>query len=584
MDEAIRGEGPLPRIDRSVLAAGVIIAAWIGVQWWRMAGQIPIADEADFLRALAHWPEFTKDVPHPPGYLFMLHALAASLGPTVAVIRLAGLLGSLATLAMLPALTRSFVDDPRRATHATLLAMALFGCAPLATQDAVLIDIDNTVMAPTLVALFLFAQRATRTGSRRDLALLAGAFALALWLKLPPPPQLAFALAAGALVTGSPRQAARILLALAAGVALAFGAAAWARSPEFAYSLQANMGRLGAGGGRALLFRAPQTLGLVLVWLGLPTAALYALSVVHRLPERTSARAAACSARIFVVLAGAFYVFLLPPSYGFPKYQSTLWPLLAALTGAMIATQEAWPSAWAFAASVLAGAAIQYRLGDTLYPIYRVSFQTGTTELHSRLSSTLGSFALASAPALAALVCVVAEHADSRRRGAAWRHGLAAAAVGAGLTLLPIQGFAGYSTRYLYTLDRASVDSTVARIQQRVPLSGLVLAPKDILLRAGRRGRFVSDLLFEGLGPDSLREALTARRYAALVWMSKDEYRSARLLGDPGVRALLGRDYEQSRFTDLVLWIRRDVRSTGLDNTRRTPGGDHGTGRTASHP
>src|SRR5439155_26531643 len=137
-----------------------------------------MADEVDFMWAAKDWPARAALVPHPPAFVHLLRLLFALFAPSVAAARTLGVLSAIATVWLIPPSVRAwFAGVENRELHATL-AVLMFGVSPLAVQNMMLIDIDNTVLTPMLLGMALLWFRSDAWPRSRRLAAMTLATAL----------------------------------------------------------------------------------------------------------------------------------------------------------------------------------------------------------------------------------------------------------------------------------------------------------------------------------------------------------------------------------------------------------------------
>jgi hypothetical protein len=303
---------------------------------------------------------------HPPGYLLALAAWERLMGDSDAALRGFGVWCGLASLAGTVALAHRVGGRT-----AAAWAAALWASAPYAVQSTLLLDIDGTVVAPTMAVFAALALPSSPGSSLHRprygwgrLAALTITFALALWCKLTTPWPVALGLLIWLLTTGRRGQAAGLLAAIVAGSAVF--AATWSAFAfvsglpvarpfsdlwyELTDALRPDAASDGTGAAYAFLYLLVSSLRTA-QWLH-PLA--IALLVAAPLALRRSEPAAGLLLAAGVTVA----VDLIKLAAGFPKYHAGVLPLAAAAVGtaAAVWTSGRGRSAWRVCA--LAGAVV----------------------------------------------------------------------------------------------------------------------------------------------------------------------------------------------------------------------------------
>jgi dolichyl-phosphate-mannose-protein mannosyltransferase len=555
-----------PLFSRRVLWASLLLlSGWIIAGCLRMSWQPLLMDEMDFIIAARAWPQHGAAVPHPPGYVHLLRLLFSVFGERYSVARIPGIVSAVAALWILPRLVRSvFSNHPQRDLVA-LISVWLFALSPLTLQNAMLVDIDNTLMTPMLLILFMSWIEVRRQGGWKKTAGMGIWIALLLWVKFPP--VLLFLVGAGvdALWQRDLRRLWPLILAALLGVslfALTFGLEAWWTG----FGLAELRGTFQKASllfqWHRILLTLPQTTGVFAMWLTLPLSILAAAGVVRALTISPRFRAGAASGVAwFIVVAAVFYSYINGPSYGFPKYQSILLPyvcLLAAFT-----VLEAWRASpkWIIGVAVVVlgtSLIVQLMRGDPLYGFYRGTAETSVSELRSRSAEAGGAALAASVPALVAVLVAMSAAFMARVRFS----DIAMVALGAtflgqaGVTQV-VQARAEYSTRYHYGADISDYLETCRRLEASLATGSYMIAPKDVLYRTGFRGRFVNEILREDLQPDSLLAVMGSEDVRALVLTPREETRARATLQNPQVTELLERDFTLERVGEYALFLRK---------------------------
>ncbi len=549
---------------RLLVASLVLLSGWILVNVLRMLWQPLIMDEVDFMVATMAWPLDAAAVPHPPGYVHLLRLLFSVLGRADTVARLPGIVCALATLWCLPAVIRRvYPASPDRGVT-TLMAVWFLGLAPMTTQSAMLVDIDNTVMMPVLLFLFLLWFRCRDDGGRCSIALFGAGFAAALWVKFPPPALFIIGVGLETLWSKDWRALGRLVMGGLLGVALF--------ALTFALeTLKTGFGMAQMSGSFAklmlltqwhrILITFPQTMGVFVVWLGVPLSLLAAAAIARVLSRgRRPLNHAERSLAVFALISLTFYAFANAPSYGYPKYQSVTVPILAVLAARLVA--RGWkrhPQISWILTLLAAGATLLIGLlsGDPMLRFFRVTQETAIGELATRMTRAGEAVCLTSIPSFAVLLVVgwVAIRRKIRFSDLAWV-GLAATVLGQSTVTLIAQSGAQYSTRYHYGADFTTYLEACQELESRLPPRTFVIAPKDIMHHGGFRGRFVTEIVREDQGPDTLLAVMSCNDVRALVLSGREQTRARVTLDDPQVDTLLRGQFISSRVGEYLLLLR----------------------------
>ena len=551
-----------------LLGSLAVLSVWILLHAGRMAWQPLVLDEIDFMLAAQDWPAHASAVPHPPGFVHLLRLLFAVFGESVAVARLPGLVSALATLWLLPLFVRVLFPDHPRAPALATWAVWFYGLASLTTQNAMLVDIDNTVLVPVVLGLFALWFACRHRSGWRPVIMLGAALCLTLWLKLPP---AALFVLSVALAARWDRDARALRVAVLGGLAgLVLFVATFALharltgfplgAMRYPFHRMSQLGDL-----RTVVTRAPQTAGVFVLWLTVPGAILAGVASLKELRERASAPAARLRAlAVFVVLSLLFYTLVLGPPYGYPKYQAVLMPLLAVMVAALLSPADVERSRPVRAVLVGAGFLLilaQVAWGDPLWGIYRLTLETGAGDLGDRLAGSLrASAGIVWLPLLVtlllSLLLLVGARLKARR---AVLVGLAVTALAQSGGTVVAQAGARYSTRYHYGTDLLGLQRACRTLGERLRPGSFIIAPKDILFETGFPGQCVTDVIWEGRSPALLLATLAGRRVDAIVCTRREENRGRGVLDDERVRSVLARDFTRDQLGEYALWWRNSV-------------------------
>ncbi|MEM7263816.1 MAG: glycosyltransferase family 39 protein, partial [Planctomycetota bacterium] len=199
-----------------------------------------------------------KIVYSPHLYLRLLELSYAIFGPSLSSARWPGLFAGLISLALVCAITMRVVEGDRRRRWGFGVMATLFCCSiPAFVQGCAIIDIDNTILGPLLLAMVWTGQRLTERSTWSRALALAGVTALVLWARFTTPLILFPILALFAGFASDRRARWSLPLALIAGVGIflaTWGAYCVATATPFwgpfAYTWAAFADRAGGGTGR----------------------------------------------------------------------------------------------------------------------------------------------------------------------------------------------------------------------------------------------------------------------------------------------------------------------------------------------
>ncbi len=552
------------RLGRAVWLCLAAATVWIAGACLAMWDQPILADEWDFYRAITNWTSDRALIPHPQAYVHLAQLSQALFGQTVGAARLVGVLSALLTVWLIPLFAHHFWPDHPQRRRIVVGGIVLTALSPLTVQNAMLLDIDNTLLTPTLLGLAVaWAALQARPARQRWLGL-GVCTALALWVKWPTPPLLLSAFVGFHLVRGEWRRAGEVALA-GLGGALLFAATFLAYSQlsgyEFAY-FAPTLSRTGLFfDPPALLARFPQGLGVFALWLSLPLLALLLVALAgsaRRLWHRQAERADVLA--LFVGLVALLYPLLYPPAWGYPRYQAPAVPLIALLVSARLSpvlpARLTRGTLWLGAGGLFVGLFNGLVLPDPLWPVYRATFAGDLYDVARRALTGLAVVGNVALP-LGVLLCggalVAWRRHEPLQRVSLQLLGAATLASLAVLTV--VQVTAPYSTRYRYTYDYADYFWAV-RTARAAAAKPYLVATKDVLYESGRAGVEI----YRYLAPDArpaLLQVLQTRRVDALVWTTKEAARTEAVLAAPELVAALRRCYSRQQRGDFIVHVRR---------------------------
>jgi len=533
----------------SLVASSAILLAAAAALWRQRLW----ADEADFYWVATDWRRFAAMVPHPPAYVDLLRVLFGWFGPSVGTARVVGVVSAIATLWLIPPLARAIWGGSARTDRIAALAAILFAVSPLAIQNMMLIDIDNTVMCAALMGLLWLWMASEHWSRGRRVMVMTLAIAASAWIKMPPPALLMISIVLWGLFERRGRLALEaVLIAILGGLLFAANFNIHQAVTGFGFAqLESSFLKLTwLSDLKALLIRAPQSLGVLVMWLSVPQVVLWAFAGRDAFRSRPPQGARVRLVVIYTLVVTAFYAVVLPPAWGYPKYNATLVPVLALICASLLV--DAAPALRRRAMGIgLAAAALTVLfhllvVGDPLWKFYRVTFETAVGQLRARVLGTIAPFTVVGAWTVAVLVvaALVAWRMKIPRRAMVVVC-LGGATFGALAATTMLQMRASYTTRYRYTSSDADLERVTARLRASLNSASTIAATKEVILYSGVPGYLIYTYLLETAPIDSMLSLLQGPRVDALAWTMKEERRAGRILGDPRIASLLAADFER---------------------------------------
>jgi hypothetical protein len=542
-----------------LLASGLLVSLAM-VMWW----QPILADEWDFYRAATNWSQDRYLIPHPHTYVHLTQLSFVIFGQSIGSARLIGVLAALLNLVLIPPFVYAFCDRGRQAHWIAVGAIWLYALNPMTVQNMMLLDIDNTLLVPALLGMLLVWKSVQDWTSSRRIAALSLMFAMTLWIRLSTPVLLLGCIGLFHLLRGDIRRTGELILtALAGGILFRATFALYSRLTGFTLDIfNYTFGKAPGGSSDygTMLLRFPQGVGTFITWLSLPLAALLLVAIAstvvrlirHRIENRDLLA-------IYVVATSLFYALVIPPAWGYPRYQAPIVPVITILVAALLVPAlQTLPRRARITLVGLGVAAFVYKLtiiGDPLWPLYAVTFVTSTGDLSTRLTQGISVVAKMGIPISTALV--VAYLLSLR-----WKIkpllvimctlGVLSFAHTASTTA--IQVTANYSTRYRYTYNYDDLRQTIEDLKE---MGGYTLAVKDVLYYTGLPGEEIYEYVCPSCSPQALIDKLHSTRVDALVWTTKEDNRSPNVSQNPAVIQVLNACYTRVTHGVFIVYLRR---------------------------
>jgi len=523
-----------------------------------------LADEVDFYLAATDWFHDRYRIPHPQAYIHLTQLSFVIFGQGIGSARLPGVLSALVNLMLIPLLVYAFLDHSKQAHRIGIAAVWLYALHPMAVQNMMLLDIDNTLLGPVLLGVLWVWKSAQDWSFRRRAAVLGLAFAVALWVKLPTPVLLIACIGVFHLLKGEIRRIGELILAiLAGGIVFLVTFALYGKLTGFTFALLVRtFGRTPTSVNdiTAMLLRFPQGMGVFVMWLSLPLAALLLVAVagtVARIVKRQIENRDLLV--VYVVATSLFYALIIPPAWGYPKYQAPIVPVIAILAAALLVPAfQTLPQRARIVTAGLGVAAFAYKLaviGDPLWSLYAVTFETSTGDLMQRLTQGVGDAVKLVVPISIVLVVVYLLSLRWKIRPILMVVpvlGVLSFAHTASTTAIQVP--ADYSTRYRYTYNYDDLRQTIADLKDA---GGYVLAVKEVLYYTGLPGDDAYTYMCSGCSPQALVDKIHSKCVSALAWTTKEDNRSRNLLENPAVVQSLNACYTRVTHGVFIVYLRR---------------------------
>jgi hypothetical protein len=540
-----------------LLAAGLLIGLAMAM-WW----QPILADEWDFYRAAAHWSRNHHLVPHPHAYVHLIQLSFMIFGPGLGSARLIGVLSALVSLLLIPPLVYSFYDHKERVHWVVIGAIWLYALNPMTAQNMVLLDIDNTLLTPTLLAILWIWKVAQDWSFRRRAAVFALALAIALWVKLYTPLLLMACIGMFHLFRGEIKRTGEVVL-----VALVGSIIFWATFTP--YTILTNFKRdiFTYALGRAsptlssMLLRFPQGMGIFVMWLSLPLTLLTVVAVGRTLVRLIKRQSRAYDLlAVYAAVTVLSYSLIIEPAWGYPRYQAPVVPVIAILVAALVIREfQSLPRCVWFIIVGLGAAAFTYKLiaiHDPLWSLYALTFETNTGDLRQRLvQGLIDTVKLAIPIGVAVIIGYLLSIRWRSKRFPLMVLTLGVLALAHTASTTAVQVTADYSTRYRYTYEYNDLLQTIADVEQ---IGGYILAPPGVLYYTELPGEEIYDYLGSGSSPQNLIDKLHSTRVNALVWTTKEDNRWTQVSQNPAVVQVLNACYTRVTHGVFIVYLRKN--------------------------
>jgi len=543
----------------SLLAGGLLVGMAI-VMWW----QPILADEWDFYRAATRWSQDRYLIPHPHTYVHLTQLSFAVFGQSAGSARLIGVLTALINLALIPLLVHAFFDGSKQAHWITVGAIWLYALHPMTVQNMMLLDIDNTLLVSVLLGALLAWKAVQDWPFHWRVAGLGLVFALALWVRLSTPVLLMGCIGVFHVLRGEIRHTgALILAALAGSIMFRVTFAFYSTLTGFTFDIfRYTFGRTPSGSSAlgAMHLRFPQGMGVLIMWLSLPLTALLlvatANTVIRLIRRKSQARDLLV---IYVVTTSLFYALVIAPAWGYPRYQAPIVPVVAILAAAWaVPAFQALPHRARLISAGLGAATLIYKLivvGDPLWSLYAMTFETSTGDLTQRLTQGIGDMVRLAIPMGTVLAAVYLSSLHWKTRLAPvmiFTLGVLSFADVASTTAIQVP--ADYSTRYRYTYNYNDLLQTIADLKEA---KGYVLAIKDVLYYTELPGEEIYNYVCPTCSPQNLINKIHSTDVSAMAWTTKEDSRSPGISNDPTIVQTLNACYTRVTHGVFIVHLRR---------------------------
>ncbi len=554
-------------LDRSVWIALMASTSGLTLACLRMAWQPILADEWDFYRSMTNWLTYRALIPHPQAYIHFTQLAFSIFGTSINSARLAGSFSAIVSVWLIPILIHyTWPDHPQR-NRLTVIAIILTAINPLTPQNAMLLDIDNTLLIPATLMLIIAWAATLNSSTRQRIVVVSLTLAINLWIKLPTPPLIMAGLGVYHLIRREWKRAVEIVVAALVGLAI-FGATFAIYSALSGYPFSYFASTFGRADSffnwRDLIARFPQGLGVFVMWLSIPLTILLLIVVIESVRRLWRTQSQPADAIVLgVIIVALVYPLIYLPAWGYPRYQAPIVPLLSTLVAALIAPDtpnlpKSVVRGWMILGAILVALNL-WLLADPLYPIYQVTFEGDLYDVGHRLLTGLKVVAEIGVPIGLLLIAGSIAARKQKLAGGAVRLRLLSLLTVVSLSAVSFtQVNADYSTRYRYTYNYADYLWSVHEVQALGP-QAFVVAIKDTLLQSGLPGAEIYGYLCAECSP-SLVDTIHTRRIDALVWTTKEDSRSGGLTADPKfIQALAVCYTRETRGVFIVYLLKNDT-------------------------
>lgn len=499
-------------------------------------------------------------------YLYSIVTAFKLFGESEFVAHLPGILSGLITIVMVFLITRSLSQGNKveRVQWAAVSSL-LYAATPAVIQGSAIIDIDNTVLVPAILFLYLtfvkYQQKKNYTW-----AMFTGlAMSITLWGRITTPPIAAFLLSFYILVSKNELKAKLIFFsAILSGVFLFV--TTWYLycsitdipfSGTFAYTLSAFQGKSNS----LTLSQLLQNLIYLILWLGIFPAILFIIITIQRC-MRYFKKPEICLEDIFLwsgVVLMLGYTLVGGAICGYPKYHSPAIPLLYIYVGIILSQsglnfENIHLKVVAIIVIIVIAFVVQTMvIGDLLY-IFRYTLRNASAfslPLYPVLKDIV--FKVGLFFTLFAILFVICLRAISKR---VWFLLLILFSLGTIVGTSLIQSSVTYHTGYNYGVE--GTIEAAQHIRERVPSQSVVFAPSEIIyyLKLPKspylRDHFWTDI-------NKLKKHLADKSTSALAYSTATNtiQQIQMLSSNKDILELLNKDYYQTKIRSYIIWIRK---------------------------
>jgi hypothetical protein len=553
----------------SLAAASVV---WIGLlahTWW----QPIVADDVTAYQSAINWPNGPMRV-NPPLYMYSVRLSMALFGQNIPSARIPAVLGGLATLFLIPAVSKLVMTTPEQSDWTATVAVWLYALSPLALQNMLVLGVDTSLLTPAMLGLVWLWLKCESLPRWQRIALLGLGLTVNLWIKLLSPILTMGSISLYYLLKG------RWVRLIETVAATAFGSIVFWITYQIDLTSQYAFGYTGGYLGRLNILDSanrqfmaitfPQGMGILVFWLSIPIVILLGVAAIQSAQRWLRKQAGTMDALLlYAGLATLAYALVIYPAWGYPYYQTPFIPLLIIVSAQVLTPALARLSrpAW-ITLSVIAAGCLVFNLwviGDPLLRLYLVTFETTTGQLGARLARGLMDSARIAAPiSIALLIGFVLAPRLRVSRTTMLVGTLGALAVASLASTTLVQANARYSTRYRYGYNWDDMLRAAQRIREAVGPSGYVAAIDDVLFYTGLPGDGIYGMStnmvtgsYMGKTSIGLLDLLRQHQVDALAWTTKDAVRSADLLRSPEMEHILNKCYSQESYGVFQVYLRK---------------------------
>lgn len=507
-------------------------------------------------------------------YLY-LHSVVAAFnlfGESETVARLPGVFYGLLAIIIVFLIVKSLSKGSQaEGLQWAAISSLLYAVTPAVVQGAVIIDIDNTILVPTILFLYWTFVKYQEKENYTWAMLMGLALSIALWGRITTPPIIVLLLSFYILVSKKAIKTKLIFFcAILAGVFLFV--TSW-----YLYCYSTDIPFLGTfiytlssfqGKGHLTLSQLLQNLVCLILWLGIFPSLLFIIFTIQRCISYLK-KPAVCLRDIFLwsgIVLVIGYTLVGGAIFGYPKYHIPAIPLLYIYIGITLSQsgldfEDIRLKVFSIIVVIALAFIVQYMVaGDVLY-IFRYTLRNAIAfalPLYPILKNIVLKMSLYSI--IFAVTFVICLKTSFKK---VWILLLILFSIGTSMGTSLIQSTANYHTGYNYggegTIEAAQF------IRENVPAQSVVFAPSEIIyyLKLPKSPHMLNPLWTD---ISELRKRLADKNTSALAYSiaTNTTLQVQTISFTKEIQELLHQDFEQTKIKNYTIWIRKNSGDTIL--------------------